>query len=370
MTYYIGLMSGTSADGIDTALVDWTNDSVPIIVQTHQYPIAPELRQQVYDFAISRHDEINRMRELDYLMGQLFSDAVIALCRKSNLSPAKIEAIGSHGQTIRHCPPESDVPGYSLQIGDPNVITERTGITTVADFRRRDIAAGGQGAPLAPALHQALFHHPQKNRVILNTGGIANITWLAATGDTLGFDTGPANGLMDSWCQLHLRQAFDCDGQWASSGKVHRGLLSQLLRHPYLALPYPKSTGREMFNLPWLQGQLDLFEQTIAPVDVQATLLAFTTETIIAAINNAHMAVDEVFICGGGAHNQALCQQLQSRLGSRPLASTTALGIDPDWVEAVAFSWLAKQTLARKAGNLPDVTGAHNAVVLGGVYWA
>ncbi len=366
-TYYIGLLSGTSADCIDGLIVDWQTNR-PRIVSTYTLDIPEKIKRMVFDLAISGKDEIEQIRYLDYQFAQLFSDTAIALYQQANISPQHVSAIGSHGQTIRHHPPEKDIPGYTLQIGDPNIIAEKTGITTVADFRRRDIAAGGQGAPLAPALHDALFRSTSTDRIILNTGGIANITYLPSDGDTIGFDTGPANGLMDSWCQLHKGQSYDANGEWAASGITQPQLLEQFLQHPFFSLPSPKSTGRESFNLSWLQEQLKQFNQDITPEDVQATLLSLTVESIALHINQITTS-SEVYICGGGAHNTELCKRLEQRLSPNSFATSDALDIPPDWVEAVAFSWMAKQTMERLTGNLPKVTGAKRKVILGGVYW-
>lgn len=373
MALYIGLISGTSADAIDGVLVDLSADQ-PRIITTCSLPISQTISEAVFGLAISGNHEIEQMRQLDLAYGQLFGQAALTLCEQANKRPQDILGIGSHGQTIRHCSPSppsasQTAPGYSLQIGDPNIIVEMTGITVVADFRRRDIAVGGHGAPLAPSLHHALFRSSERDRIILNTGGIANITYLRKAGETIGFDTGPANGLMDSWCQQHLGQAYDRNGEWAATGKADSALLDRLMAHPYFALPVPKSTGREDFNGSWLQQQLVEHDQPLAPEDVQATLLALTVKSITQAIESVGTSAEaEVYICGGGAHNQALCTALSTALQPRLFSNTHVLGIDPDWVEAVAFAWLAQQTLAHKPGNLPSVTGARKPVVLGGIY--
>ncbi|MBX2807411.1 MAG: anhydro-N-acetylmuramic acid kinase [Cellvibrionaceae bacterium] len=367
--FYIGLLSGTSADGIDGALVDF-GCSTPKIVSTYIQPIDEKTRRTIFELSTSGEDEINKIRLLDHSIATLCSETAHILCRQAKLDTKAIQAIGSHGQTVRHYPPDNKQNGYSLQVGDPNIIAENTGITTVADFRRRDIAAEGHGAPLAPILHEALFHSTGQDRMIVNTGGIANITYLPAQGETIGFDTGPANALMDSWCQLHTNQAYDKDGQWAAQGEQHTQLLGRLLAHPYFHRAIPKSTGRETFNLSWLNAILDQYEQKIRPVDVQATLLALTTTSISRAIQALdRQAKAEVYICGGGAHNHALCEQLALSLAPRPFSHTGILGLAPDWVEAVAFAWLAKQTLAKATGNLPAATGAQKKVILGGIYY-
>lgn len=369
--YTIGLLSGTSADAIDGILVKWVADK-PQLVCTHSLDIPEKTRTMVFDLAVTGQNEIEKIRHLDYEFAQLFSQTALSLCKQAEIKTSEILAIGSHGQTIRHYPPSdstTEAQGFSLQIGDPNIIANNTGITTVADFRRRDIAAGGHGAPLAPSLHKVLFQSQSINRIILNTGGIANITYLPTEGVTIGFDTGPANGLMDSWCLLHKNEPYDKDGDWAASGNIQSAVVEKLLSHPYFSLPYPKSTGREDFNLPWLQEQLSQLKGHFEPADIQASLLALSVESIAAAIegitgNKAY----EIYICGGGAHNRTFCDRLEQRLKPQLLASTQALGLDEDWVEATCFAWMAKQTMAGKTSNLPSVTGADKEVVLGGIY--
>ncbi|TNF04830.1 MAG: anhydro-N-acetylmuramic acid kinase, partial [Gammaproteobacteria bacterium] len=316
-------------------------------------------------------NEIQRLGQLDRELGLRFADTVNQLLTQQQLSHAAISAIGSHGQTIRHRPPspEEGHP-FSLQVGDPNTIAEHTGITTVADFRRRDIALGGHGAPLVPAFHQAVFHQPGARRAIVNIGGIANITLLekSAEAPIQGYDTGPGNGLMDAWTLSHLQQPYDKDGSWSRQGTVIPALLAELLNTPYLALPPPKSTGRELFNLDWLRQQLQKHTQSFAPEDVQATLLDFTAETIAAAIKRHGEESLDVFLCGGGAHNRALVERLSDLLHPVQVETTDSIGIPADWVEAIAFAWLAQQTLKGKPGNAPAVTGARSAAILGAIY--
>ncbi len=363
-------MSGTSVDSLDAVLVDFSQKT-PAITAKHSEPIPTELQAAVQALAISGDNEIQRLKELDQIIANLSALAVKSLCQQSNTERSSIKAIGSHGQTIRHYPPTNHSLGYSLQVGDPNIIAEETGITTVADFRRRDIAAGGQGAPLVPAFHKAIFGSTETERIILNLGGIANISYLPLHGDVAGYDTGPANGLMDSWIQKHRNLPFDENGTWASSGKTHLPLLEELMSHPYLSQPAPKSTGRETFNLPWLEQKISNIHDSIKPEDVQATLLDFTAQSISNHIELSDpLQRTEVYACGGGSHNQALMQKLQHLLASRLVLTTEALGIKPDWVEAVAFAWLAKQTMEHRSGNLPTATGAKKAVVLGGIYLA
>ena len=360
-------MSGTSADAIDAALVDFSSNRSKI-VSTYSQSIPENIKTAVHALAISGHNEIKLMRELDRDIARYSCNAIEQICQHANIRPQDIEGIGSHGQTIRHYPPQTGEVGYSLQVGDPNIIAHTTGITTVADFRRRDIAAGGHGAPLAPAFHNYVFRSQNTDRIIVNLGGIANITVLNQH-PVIGYDTGPANGLMDSWCQKHLEQPYDAQGQWAASGQVQQALLAQLLQHPFFGQAPPKSTGREDFNLPWLEEQLRQYGRAISTEDVQATLLQLTVESLSQAIEHqdAHSCA-EIYVCGGGAYNTALLNQLAERLSPRLVNTTAMLSVDPDWVEAVAFAWLAKQTLAYAAGNLPSVTGATCEVILGGIY--
>lgn len=365
---YIGLMSGTSADAIDAALVDL--QSTPQLIAQHTLPLPLKTRQQIHGLSLPDDNEIDRMGALDVDMGKLFAQASLELLSKASVSAAQITAIGSHGQTIRHRPPRSPQGTFTLQIGDPNLIAELTGITTVADFRRRDMAAGGQGAPLVPAFHRAIFHAQDKDRVIVNIGGMANITWLPAQGQVLGFDTGPGNVLMDTWIAEHLGKSYDQHGAWAASGKTCTTLLTDLLSASYFKMAAPKSTGRESFNRTWLNQSLRKLASTLAPADVQATLLELTAITIADSINSLSQAPKEIFICGGGAYNKVLMQRLGTLLPSDTIASTAVLGVDPQWIEAMAFAWLAQQTIDHKPGNLCEVTGAKREVILGGVYYA
>lgn len=362
---YIGLMSGTSADGIDAALVDFSQPQ-PNVMATHYESYSASLRQKILALCQKGEDEIQRLGELDIMLGQQFAHAVKALLHKESIPAHRIKAIGSHGQTIRHAPAH-----FTLQIGDPNIIAVETGITTVADFRRKDIALAGQGAPLVPAFHHYALFSPQINRAIVNIGGIANVTLLPQTTPTsiVGFDTGPGNVLIDAWVHQHRQTLHDAEGAWAAQGNVHPELLTQLLADDYFQLAPPKSTGREYFNLPWLQNYLHSFKHC-APVDVQATLVELTARSIIAAVQK-YLSHGEILVCGGGTHNVFLMNRLQSL--AHPvfsLASTQKYGVNPDWVEATAFAWLARQTLNRQPGNLPCVTGAKYAVTLGGIYYS
>jgi len=365
--YFIGLMSGTSLDAIDAVLVDFGSDNANI-VEILNHPIPNTLRNDLLALCQPGDNEIERMGHADTQLGIVFADAVKQLLEKSNTPVKEIHAIGSHGQTIRHMP-DGDNP-FTLQIGDANQIAELTGITTVADLRRRDMAAGGQGAPLVSAFHAAMFHSPTQARIILNIGGIANITTLPKDSNFIiaGFDTGPGNGLMDAWVQKHKQQNFDDEGQWASSGKVNQKLLTQLLSNNYFIKAPPKSTGRELFNLNWLEQQLSRVSENISDEDVQATLAEFSVVSISNAIIQHSSEVDEVIVCGGGTRNSFLMKNLSENLKPTEVKTTDDLGLPAEWVEAAAFAWLAKETLAHRPGNLPGVTGARHPAILGGIY--
>lgn len=363
---YVGLISGTSADGIDAALVRFEHDKPQLLhALTHAWPDA--LRTQVLRVAQDETTlDLDAFGRLDVAVGQTFADAVAALLVQSGTSASSVHAVGSHGQTVRHRP--SGEHPFTLQIGNASVIAERCGIDVVADFRSADVAAGGQGAPLLPAVHAMLLNAPGRTRVVLNLGGIANITVLAADGRVFGFDTGPANGLMDAWCLRHRGEAFDRDGAFAASGRVDESLLATLLDDPYFALPPPKSTGREHFHLGWLDARLHT--ATASPADVQATLLELTVRSIVAAIDAHASDAEDVLICGGGVHNRVLVQRLRELLQPRVLGSTADYGVDPDYLEAAAFAWLARQRLLGLPGNLPAVTGARGLRVLGAIHLA
>lgn len=360
---YIGLMSGTSLDGIDAVLVDFSQ-SLPKLVASHYAAFNPELRQSILSLCHPGLDEINRLGELDVILGQQFAEAVLTLLKNNNILPSAIRAIGSHGQTIRHHPQRKHP--FTLQVGDPNVIAALTKITTVADFRRRDIALGGQGAPLVPAFHRAIFAG-EKERVILNIGGIANVTFLVNQ-RVWGFDSGPGNTLLDAWTQKNLGLPHDTHGEWASKGCVDQILLPALLSDAFFNLLPPKSSGREYFNLEWLQGAINQLNYLPKPIHIQATLVELTAISILDSISK-QIPQGEIYVCGGGVHNQFLMERLRVLGNHFSIYTTEKLGIHPDWVEAFAFAWLAKQTLENKPGNIPDVTGAHHASLLGGVYY-
>lgn len=368
MHFYIGLMSGTSVDGIDAALVSISDDNRLQLLATHQHALPEEVRTAVLTLMSPSHGELDREGELDMRMGQLFGEAARELLATSGKTASQIRAIGSHGQTIRHRP-NARHP-FTRQIGNPSAIAEFTGITTVADFRSRDMAAGGQGAPMVPAFHAAMFQKTGVPRAIVNVGGIANVTWLPddVAAPVVGFDTGPGNTLLDQWIKRHRGELYDRDGQWAAGGVVQEDLLKRLLADAYFAASQPKSTGREHFHLDWVTQALGGRE---SPQDVQATLAELTARSIGSALlQQLPSKPREVYLCGGGAHNRDLVTRLSRTLSDVPLATTTALGIDPDWVEAAAFAWLAHRTLAGQPGNLPSVTGARHAAVLGGIYLA
>jgi anhydro-N-acetylmuramic acid kinase len=361
---YIGLMSGTSMDGIDAALVRFGDAELEILA-THQHDYPATLRQELIS---ARTDAGLRGCEdvplLHRQVGECFRDAARTLIAAAGTDASSIAAIGSHGQTLRH-EPGADEP-FSLQIGDPEIIAAGTNIATIADFRHADIALGGQGAPLAPAFHEWLFRRDGRPLVVLNIGGIANVTLLH--GDdrpTTGFDTGPGNTLMDAWTQQHKGQSYDEDGRWGGSGKVVDELLARLMADSYFAKPAPKSTGFEYFNLDWLAaaGTNDL-----ATADVQATLCQLTVNSIAAAIRETAPDAAEILVCGGGVHNADLMARLRKALAGTRIDSTATAGLDPDWVEAVAFAWLAMRTSRGLPGNLPSVTGASRATVLGTVH--
>ena len=330
----------------------------------HSYP--PELRNLLHR-AIRSPEAcgLDQAGMLDRWVGECFRDAALELIEKSDIASGDIVAIGSHGQTLRH-QPNADRP-FSLQIGDAAIIAAGTGIATVADFRRADIAAGGQGAPLVPPFHDWLFRSPDLSRVVLNIGGIANVTVLSASdAPVVGFDSGPGNTLLDAWIREQRDEPYDRDGQWAADGKHIPSLLDKILADDYFDLPPPKSTGLEHFNLDWLHrfgvGDYD-------PVDVQATLAELTARTVADAIETHAPATQELYVCGGGAHNQDLLGRLSRRLDKTRIASTLEAGLDPDWVEAAAFAWLAMRTMNQQSGNLPSVTGASRKVVLGAIHF-
>lgn len=364
---YLGAISGTSVDGLDLALLEVSNTLTVSAAVTVDLP--ETLRRDLLSLGSTDNDDLDLLGEADAALGDFIGSAAVEFLETSGIEPARITAIGSHGQTVRHRP-EGRWP-FTLQIGDPNRIAERTGITTVADFRRRDMAAGGQGAPLVPPFHNALFRRPGENRAILNLGGIGNFTLLPAEPEAVisGFDTGPGNALMDDWIAHTQQQPYDRQGDWAAAGKVDTSLLDRLLADPYLSAPPPKSTGREYFNLSWLKAQLasHLGDATMAEADVQATLCAFTAASVARALEVWGPATQRIIVCGGGRHNRTLLAAIAERV-RRPVETAEDHGINGDSIEAGAFAWLAHQTLNAQHGNEPAVTGARGYRVLGAIY--
>ncbi len=360
---YIGIMSGTSMDGIDAVLVSFDAGRVQVHAShTITYPDSVRHRLQRISQNTGTPDEVG---SLDHDIGALFAAAAKGVLTKAGGQAVAVQGIGSHGQTVRH-QPRGQAP-FSMQLGDPNIITEQTRITTVADFRRRDMAAGGEGAPLVPAFHQAYFGSSEQDRCILNIGGIANITSLPRSQDQAvrGFDTGPGNALMDAWCQHQTGKCFDESGRWAAEGCVNQPLLSDMLSDAYFAQRGPKSTGKEKFNLNWIKTVANR-HPSVCPTDIQRTLLELTVASIARQL--PHSAGMKIFVCGGGVRNSMLMQELRKACSPISICSTEELGLDPQWVEATAFAWLAKQTLERKPGNLPAATGARGERILGAIY--
>ena len=366
--YYIGVMSGTSLDGIDVAITEFSSNGSFQLIAANTYSFPDELHRKIKRLIIEAHSSLHELGCIDIALGQLIGNSINHLLIEHNILNSDVMAIGSHGQTIFHYP-INDTP-FSHQIGNANVIAELTGITTVADFRQRDIAAGGQGAPLVPAFHKALFSSDTEDRVIINIGGISNISYLPASAEqpVLGFDTGPGNTLLDHWVNVQLGRTFDAYGKWAATGKISEQLLSTLLNETYFTKSIPKSTGRELFNPSWLDSMLSEFSANLAPEDVQATLVELTAQSIAKHIHKYTPNSKTIFICGGGAHNTYLLSRLQEVLEPKRITTTEDLGLHPDWVEASAFAWLAYRTINKKPGNLPSVTGAEHAVVLGAIY--
>lgn len=363
---YIGLMSGTSLDGIDGVLADFSGPRMQV---THHAsaPFAPELRAELLALNTPGDNELHRAALAGNALSRAYAEVVHTLLERSGQPAAAIRAIGAHGQTVRHRPQEFDGTGYTLQLGSPALLAERTGIAVVADFRSRDVAAGGQGAPLVPAFHQGVFGRPGETVLVLNIGGISNLSVLGADGSVLGFDCGPGNALMDHWCQQHTGQPFDAGGAWAASGQVLPGLLAAMLQEPFLHKPPPKSTGRDLFNPGWLAGHLQRCGPA-RPEDVQATLAELTSSACAASASSYQQDSETLAVCGGGALNIHLMARLQAACPALRVVATDALGLPALQVEAAAFAWLARQALRGQPGNLPSVTGAAGQRVLGAVY--
>jgi len=361
--FHVGIMSGTSLDGVDIALTSFPPASPrATLIGALCLPLPPDLRSDLLALCQPGADEVRRAGVAGQQWARLAAQGVNQLLQQHGISASQVAAIGSHGQTIRHHP-ES---GFSVQIGAPALLAELCGIDVISDFRSRDLAAGGEGAPLVPAFHAWLLSDPEQSRVLINIGGFANLTLLSGDEQVCGFDSGPGNVLLDYWTQQHTGQLFDADGTWARSGQVIPGLLDRLLQDPYFSRTAPKSTGREYFHPAWLQQHLD--GRHDRPADVQATLLELTARTIAEALAGCQSQPEAVYICGGGARNGFLMERLQQLLVPRPVQSTAALGVDPDWMEAMAFAWLAWRCQLRQSGNLPAVTGAKGKRILGAIY--
>ncbi len=365
---FIGLMSGTSLDGVDGVLVDLSGSQLRVLAHFNA-PLSQTLTQELLDLNSPGTNELHRAALAANALVRVYAHVVANLLEKSGLKNTDVTAIGAHGQTVRHQPQAFDGTGYTLQLNNPALLAELTGIDVIADFRSRDVAAGGQGAPLVPAFHQSFFGRAGKTVAALNIGGISNLTVLGPqlSDDVLGFDCGPGNALMDGWCLQHTGQAFDAEGTWAAAGRVHGELLTALLDEPYFAQSAPKSTGRDLFNATWLAWKLEKFT-AIAPVDVQATLTELTASACATCVRRYGLESQDLIVCGGGAFNAHLMHRLQVLLPGMRIISSELHGLHPLQVEAAAFAWLAKKTTLRQPASLQTVTGALGARVLGAIY--
>ncbi|PMJ89781.1 anhydro-N-acetylmuramic acid kinase [Vibrio sp. 10N.261.55.A7] len=362
---YIGVMSGTSMDGVDTALVRILGNEIELL-EHDEYPMPETLKNDLLNICIGQQTDLKTVGEIDHQLGNLFSEAVLQLLDKSDISASDVTAIGNHGQTVFH-QPTGDQP-FTMQLGDANIIAAKTGIDTVADFRRKDMALGGQGAPLVPAFHSTIFRAENSTVIALNVGGISNISVLRPNDTVLGYDTGPGNMLMDAWGQKHTGHKFDKDAMFAKQGQLIEPLLELLLKEPYFSMPAPKSTGRELFNLPWLENKLSTFDD-IATHDVQRTLCEFTAVTITNEVLRYQSGdAPELLVCGGGGRNPLLMTRLAELLPKWQVASTRSKGVDADYMEAMAFAWLAQRRVHGLPSNLPEVTGASKLASLGVIY--
>ncbi len=362
---FIGLMSGTSMDGVDGVLAACTDERTQVIQHVHQ-PLTPALSAELLSLNSSGPDELHRTALSANALVRVYAQVVAALLSGAAIQATAITAIGTHGQTVRHRPQEFDGTGYTLQLNNPALLAELTGIDVIADFRSRDVAAGGQGAPLVPTFHQAMFARPGQTVCVLNIGGISNISVLSDDA-VLGFDCGPGNALMDAWCQQHTGQAFDKDGAWAARGQINTALLATMLREPYFAKPPPKSTGRDLFNAPWLHQQLSRFS-SLEPIDVQATLTELTAQACAFDVLRYGPETERLIVCGGGALNSHLMARIQAHLPTQEVLSSQAHGLPPQQVEAAAFAWLARKTMLRQTASLESITGTRGARVLGAIY--
>lgn len=370
MTLYIGLMSGTSLDGIDGVLIDFgSREGPPITLRAHHHrPFAADLRSELLALNTPGVNELQRCEIAGNALARAYGEVVKTLLHGSNIAATEVCAIGAHGQTVRHRPREFDGIGFTTQLLNGSLLAELCGIDVVCDFRRRDVAAGGHGAPLAPGLHAALFAVPGESRAVLNLGGIANLTLLSADGGVLGFDCGPANALLDSWCQRHCGRAFDDGGNWAASGKVIEPLLNAMLAEPYFSMPPPKSTGRDLFHQSWLDGHLAYHAQGAKAVDVQATLAALTVHGVARDMLRHARSASLLLVCGGGAHNTHLVQGLTKLLPALRVTTTAEYGLPVDQVEGAAFAWLSHRFVERLPGNVLKVTGAKGPRTLGALH--
>ena len=361
-------MSGTSLDGVDGVLIDFSGSRLHVAAYATA-PFSPELTRELLSLNSSGPNELHRAALAANALVRVYAQVVAHLLAQAGISKNQVNAIGAHGQTVRHQPLAFDGTGYTLQLNNPALLAELTGIDVVADFRSRDVAAGGQGAPLVPAFHQAMFSQDGETVATLNIGGISNLTVLGAQrdGDVIGFDCGPGNALMDAWCKQHTGQAFDADGAWAAAGRVDQDLLASLLDESYFTLPAPKSTGRDLFNPDWLAKKLAGFA-AISPIDVQATLTELTASTCATCVSNYGVKSKALIVCGGGAFNGYLMQRLQALLPQQQVCSSQVHGLPPLQVEATAFAWLARKTIRRETSSLKSVTGAQGARVLGAIY--
>ncbi|SFD43971.1 anhydro-N-acetylmuramic acid kinase [Paracidovorax konjaci] len=359
-------MSGTSLDGVDGALVEFSGTELRV-AGFQSAPFAADLKAELLALNTAGSDELHRAALAANALARTYTDVVQRLLQAAGLAPADIRAIGAHGQTVRHRPRLYDGTGYTIQLNSPALLAERTGISVVADFRSRDVAAGGQGAPLVPAFHQAVFGRAGTTTCVLNIGGIANLSVLGADGGVLGFDCGPGNALMDHWCERHTGQPYDADGAWAAQGRVIPALLDRLLAEPYLHQSPPKSTGRDLFHAEWLHRHLQALPAA-APVDVQATLTELTARACALDVERHGRATGQLAVCGGGARNGHLMRRLAALLPAVQVQATDALGLPSQQVEATAFAWLAHRALGHQPGNLPQVTGAAGPRILGAIY--
>ncbi|AGV11245.1 TPA: anhydro-N-acetylmuramic acid kinase [Haemophilus influenzae] len=372
--YYLGMMSGTSLDGVDIGLVDFSQD--PQLILSDFFPMPEDLREKLTTLVQAGETTLQNLGELDHKLALLYSDCVNAFLQKNALLPNQIQAIGCHGQTVWHSP-NSQFP-FTMQLGDMNLLAAKTGISVIGDFRRKDMAWGGQGAPLVPAFHEAVFSNSNFATAVLNIGGISNVSILFPNQAVIGFDMGPGNTLLDQWIEKHQGLRYDENGKWAAKGNVNKVLLDELLNEPFFSLPAPKSTGRELFNLDWLNQKIAKtrekltalsVEMSLRPEDVQATLVELTVTSIVNALNQPQTDLPKrLLVCGGGAKNSLIMCGLHDNLLDWQVGTTTEQGFDIDYVEAAAFAWLAYCRMNNLPANLPSVTGAKSAVSLGAIF--